>query len=91
MHVGLYQTWQLLLDYGCAVAECLTMQTIASCTRQCRFRGPFEHSESGTSDLLLPLRFQPGQSGLGRNVRRRVVTEGSMLADGGVEILTRPG
>ena len=67
------------------------MQTIASCTGQGRFRGPFEHSESGTSDLLLPLRFQPGQSGLGRNVRRRVVTEGSLLADGGSEILMRPG
>ena len=39
------------------------MQSIASCTRQGRFRGPFKHSESGTSDLLLPLRFQPGQPG----------------------------
>ena len=67
------------------------MQTIASCTGQGRFRGPFEHSESGTSDLLLPLRFQPSQSGLGRNVRRRVVTEGSLLADGRSEILMRPG
>ena len=66
------------------------MQTIASCTRKGRFRGPFEHSESGTSDSLLPLRFQPGQSGLGRNVRRRVVTKGSLLADDGVEILLRP-
>ena len=57
---------ELPLDCECAVAEYLAMQTIVSCTRQGRFRGPFEHSESGTSDLLLPLRFQPGQSGLGR-------------------------
>ena len=57
IQVGLYEIRELPFDYGCAVAECLTMQTIASCIRQGRFRGPFEHSESGTSDLLLPLRF----------------------------------
>ena len=67
------------------------MQTIASCTGQGRFRGPFVHSESGNSDLLLPLRFQPGQFGLGRNVRRRVVTEGSPLAGCRSELLMRPG
>ena len=58
------------------------MRSIASCTRQGRFRGPFKHNESGTSDLLLPLRFQPGQPGLGRNVWRRVVAEGSLATDG---------
>ena len=63
------------------------MQSIASCTRQGRFRGPFKHSQSGTSDLLLPLRFQPGQSGLGRNVWRRVVAEGSVVTDGWVNLL----
>ena len=65
----------LLLQYasggpacGCAVTEGLTMQTIASYTGQGRFRGSFKHSESGTSDSVLPPQFQPGQPGLGRNV-----------------------
>ena len=65
MQVGLHQIREFSLDYGCAVAECLTMQTIASCTRQGRLRGPFEHNESGFTSAS---RFQPGQSGLGRNV-----------------------
>ena len=32
------------------------------------------------SSILLPLRFRPGQSGLGRNERRRVVAACSQLA-----------
>ena len=67
------------------------MQTIASCTGHGRFRGPFVYRESGNSAILLPLRFQPGQSGLGRNVRRRVVAEGSLLAGCRSELLMRPG
>ena len=57
------------------VAKCLTMQTIVSCTG-CAF----VLRELGNSVILLPLRFRPGQSGLGRNERERVVAECSQLA-----------
>ena len=67
-------------DSGYLGAKCLTMQTIVSCTGRGRFSGPFVFRELGNSVILLPLRFRPGQCGLGRNERGRVVAECSQLA-----------
>ena len=51
------------------------MQTVVSCTGRSRFSGFFVSRELRNTAILLPLRFRPGQSGLGRNERGRVVAE----------------
>ena len=67
---------------------CLRLLTWAECSSLQYHQEWGCFLSKGKEDLLTP-RFQPGQSDLGRNVRRRIVTEGS-LAGSGVGILMRP-